>query len=101
MKRRKTRTLSETGSSPQEKKMTKSQSSSVVKEKVSLDVTNTDELDAEMSDAGSDVKAYRKACEEIRKLIEEINDLKKEGNKPDVSELVSDDIITCFEHRSL
>lgn len=85
MKRRKSR--SEPGTSPQEKKMTKSQSAHAVKDKVGVDVAHIDDLEEALSDAGSDVKSFRKASEEIKKLIEEINDLKKEGKKADVSKL--------------
>ncbi|KAK3736273.1 hypothetical protein QZH41_008097 [Actinostola sp. cb2023] len=75
MKRRKS-TRSDAGSSPQEKIV-----KTAVKEKVSVDILNIDEKDAEKSDAASDVKSYRMTCDEIKKLIEEINDLKSEGKK--------------------
>lgn len=78
MKRRKSSRSD--ASSPQEK-VTKV----AAKEKSSVDILNIDENDAEKSDAASDVKSYRMACEEIKKLIEEINDLKSEGNKSNVS----------------
>lgn len=77
MKRRKS-TRSDAGSSPQEKI-----AKTAAKEKI--DVLNIDEHDAEKSDAVSDVKSYRMACDEIRKLIEEINDLKTEGKLSSVS----------------
>lgn len=78
MKRRKSSRSD--ASSPQEKVVKVSS-----KEKNSVDVENIDEIDAEKSDAATDVKSYRMACEEIRKLIKEINDLKSEGKKSNVS----------------
>lgn len=81
MKRRKS-SRSDAGSSPQEKAP-----KTATKEKV--DILNIDECDAEKSDAASDVKSYRMACEEIRKIVEEINDLKSEGISSDVSTILN------------
>jgi len=77
MKRRKS-TRSD-ASSPQEKVAKTS------KEKNIAVVEPNDECEAEKSDAATDVKSYKMACEEIRNLIKEINDLKSEGKNSNVS----------------
>lgn len=80
MKRRRTRTPSDAGSPPQEKKTVKSSTSSnssAIKDSPSKSsdaqtAANLEEVEVEKRTAESDVKSFEKGTEEIRKLVAEI-----------------------------
>lgn len=80
MKRRRTRTPSDAGSPPQEKKTVKSSTSSnssAIKDGPSKssdaqNAANLEEVEVEKRTAESDVKSFEKGTEEIRKLVAEI-----------------------------
>ena len=101
MKRRKTRTSSEASnptSSPsphQEKKVAKttaisSSSSATLKKSITItaetkaSTLNIEDTEMEKRDAAKDVDSFQSACGEISKLVEEIQDLKKQGKEPTV-----------------
>lgn len=97
MKRRKTRTNSEAGSSaltsPPEKKAAKTTSSasaSAVKKTpnpptdTKTTPLNIEEAEMEKRDAAKDVDLFQSVCGEISKLVEEIQDLKKQGKEATV-----------------
>lgn len=80
MKRRRTRTPSDAGSPPQEKKTVKSSTSSnssAIKDGPSKSsdaqsAASLEEVEVEKRTAESDVKSFEKGTEEIRKLVAEI-----------------------------
>ncbi|EDO39880.1 predicted protein [Nematostella vectensis] len=84
MKRRKTRTGSEAGTSPQDKKH---KSPSGIVRSAPMSAAEVDDFEAAKGTASSNSSSYRKACEEMKRLFEEINDLKREGNDPNCPEI--------------
>ena len=84
MKRRRTRTPSDAGSPPQEKKTVKSSTSSnsssikdgPSKSSDAQNAASLEEAEVEKRTAESDVKSFEKGTEEIRKLVAEIQEQK-------------------------
>lgn len=99
MKRRKTRTGSEAGvsssSCPPEKKITVKTTSSAIVSTVKKNPSlpsetlspplSINETELEKREAAKDVDLFQSVCGEISKLVEEIQDLKKQGREPTVS----------------
>ena len=87
MKRRRTRAGSEAGSPQQEKKLAIAKASTVstIKGEATVEVHATDdnmeEVTAERRDVLNDCASFERTCEEIRKLIGGIQQLKQEGHE--------------------